>query len=152
MGGEGGSSLLPWSVAERVGETVGKEGEMGILACQQGPLLRKLSGGGEVGGRGPSPVTKVPCCESWRNRWKRGEKGDSSLRARSLTEEVVEGRVGGRRKGALACEQGPLPLGLVGKLGGGGSKRSCSQARTGEGFASQHNVLFLSFFTSKKQY
>lgn len=49
MGGEGGSSLLLWSVAERVGETVGKEGEMGILACQQGPSLRKLSGGGSWG-------------------------------------------------------------------------------------------------------
>ena len=65
--------------------------------------------------------------------------------------------MGGRGKGALpcwkrgergilACEQGHLLPGLEsGKLGGGGSKRHCSQARSGEGFASQHNVFFLSF-------
>ena len=29
VGGEGRSSLLPRSVAERVGETVGREGELG---------------------------------------------------------------------------------------------------------------------------
>ena len=51
MGGEGSSSLLPRSVAERVGETVGREVEMGILACEQGPLLKKLSRG-ELGGGG----------------------------------------------------------------------------------------------------
>ena len=97
MGGEGGSSLLPWSVAERVGETVGKEGEMGILACQQGPLLRKLSGGGKLGEGGPR------------------------LLPRSLAARV--GETGGRegRRGILACEQGPLLKKLSrGELGGGG--------------------------------
>ena len=72
---------------------------MGILACQQGPLLRKLPGGRVNWGEGP-----------------------------------------------LACEQGPLLPGFFGGgLGGRGSKRPCSQARTGKGFASQHNVFFLSF-------
>lgn len=65
---------------------------------------------------------------------------------RSLTEEVAWGESWG--EGPLACEQGPLLPGF--SLGGGGlvgrgSKRTCSQARTGEGFASQHNVFFLSF-------
>ena len=66
---------------------------------------------------------------------------------RSLTEEVAWGESWG--EGPLACEQGPLLPGVffVGGGGGGGrgSKRPCSQARTGEGFASQHNVFFLSF-------
>ena len=69
---------------------------MGILACQQGPLL-----GRELGG------------------------GASSLRARSLAAGFF--------------------FFLGGGGGGRGSKRPCSQARTGEGFASQHNVFFLSF-------
>ena len=64
--------------------------------------------------------------------------------ARSLTEEVAGGESWG--EGPLACEQGPLLPGFFGGgLGGRGSKRPCSQARTGEGFASQHNVFFLSF-------
>ena len=63
--------------------------------------------------------------------------------ARSLTEEVAGGEGWG---GALACEQGPLLPGFGGgSWGGRGSKRPCSQARTGQGFASQHNVFFLSF-------
>lgn len=63
---------------------------------------------------------------------------------RSLTEEVALGESWGQ--GPLACEQGPLLPGFsLGGLGGRGSKRPCSQARTGEGFASQHNVFFLSF-------
>lgn len=72
--GEGGSSLLPRSLAERAGETIGREGEMGILACQQGPLVRKLSWG-RVGGR--------------------GEDGPS-LRARSLAAGFGGRGVGGR--------------------------------------------------------
>ena len=51
--------MLPRSLAERVGETVGREEERGILACQQGPLLRKLPEG-ESWGQGPLACEQGP--------------------------------------------------------------------------------------------
>ena len=64
--------LLPGSLAERVGETVGRKEERGILACQQGPLLKKLPGGGELKGGGSSRRARSLAAgfggESWGGR------------------------------------------------------------------------------------